>query len=61
MPALVRLVIDQQTIIRTVRLPDIPRPGELIELADGTRVVVRTIEPSRDSIVVAQVCAKLAP
>ena len=60
MPALVRLVIDTQKATKTVRLPEIPLPGELIELADGTRVIVRKIEASEDGIVAAEVRANLA-
>jgi hypothetical protein len=60
MPALVRLHIDKHGDAHTVRLPEMPMPGELIELADGTRVVVRQIEPSQGGIVVAEVRVKLA-
>ena len=45
MAALVRLVIDGQRNTRTVRFCDLLRPGELIQLGDGTRVVVETVEP----------------
>jgi hypothetical protein len=60
MTALVRLIVDRQGAVKTVRLPEVPIPGELIELADGTRVVVSKIEPSQDGLVAAEVRAKLA-
>jgi hypothetical protein len=59
MAALVRLIIDRHMAAETVRLPEVPVPGDLIHLADGTRVVVHEIEPSK-GIVVAEVRAKLA-
>ena len=45
MAALVRLVIEHQPITRDVRLCDLPHPGELIQLGDGTRLVVQAVAP----------------
>jgi len=45
---LVRLVIQDQPISRTIRLCDLPHRGELIQLGDGTRVVVETVETCPD-------------
>ena len=59
MAALVRLVVDRQ-VAKTLRLPEMPVPGDLIELTDGTSVVVREIELRQRGIVAAEVRAKLA-
>lgn len=56
---IVRLVIDQVWIAKTVRLPDLPQRGELIALHDGTRVTVTTIAPSHGGLVDAEVRARL--
>lgn len=49
MPAVVRLLIgDGQP--STIRLPEVPTPGELIELPDGTRVVVRSLERTQGNL-----------
>ena len=60
--ALVRIVIEQQPLARTVRLPDLPHPGELIELSDGTRIVVSDVEPAPRGrgIIAAEVHARPA-
>jgi hypothetical protein len=60
MAALVRLIVDRHTAAKTLRLPKLPVPGDLIKLADGTSVVVREIEPSKRGIVAAEVRAKPA-
>jgi hypothetical protein len=56
MSAIVRIVIDKHDT-RTVRLPEIPTRGDLIELGDGTRVTVRETELSTHGIVAATVRA----
>jgi hypothetical protein len=56
MPVLIRLRVGRMEA-RTLRLPDLPRVGELIELSDHTRVVVRTIERTPDDFVEAEVRA----
>jgi hypothetical protein len=60
MAALVRLIIDPHTSATTLRLPELPLLGDRIELADGTSVVVREIEPRQRGIVTAEVRAELA-
>ena len=62
MAALVRILIEKQPLARTVRLPDLPYPGELIELADGTRIVVADVEPAPRGrgIIAAEVRARPA-
>jgi hypothetical protein len=60
MAALVRLIIGEQTA-KTVRLPELPAPGELIQLADGTRVIVGNVEPLTGGNVDAEVLAKPSP
>ncbi len=60
MSVLVRLVIDERSIIRRVRLPDLPLRGELIELADGTRVIVDRIVRGSAGGDEVEVRAKLA-
>ena len=56
MPVFIRLLVGRMKA-RTVRLPDLPRVGELIELPGHTRVVVRTIERTPNDIVDAEVRA----
>jgi hypothetical protein len=56
MPVLIRLLVGRMEA-RTLRLPDLPRVGELIELSDHTRVVVRAIKRTPDDLVEAEVCA----
>jgi hypothetical protein len=58
MSVLVCLVIDRRWIAKNIGLPDLPLPGELIELADGTCVIVSRVEPSRGGLVDAEVRAK---
>jgi len=60
MSAVVHLTIDRQEAGTTVRLPDVPAPGDLIELADGTRLIVREIALRSSGIVAADVRAKTA-
>ena len=45
MPLLVRLLIGEQAIVKRVRLPELPLEGDLIELADGTHVIVDSVKP----------------
>jgi hypothetical protein len=59
MPPIVRIIIDQHDT-RTVRLPEVPTRGEMVELGDGTRVIVSDTELSTHGIVAATVRATLA-
>jgi len=43
MPTLVRLLIGEQAIVKRVRLPELPLEGDLIELADGTQLIVDSV------------------
>ncbi len=61
MAAVVRITVDKQPDGHTVRLHELPTPGDQIELADGTRVVVREIELRTRGIVAADVRANSAP
>ena len=56
MPVFIRLVVARAEP-RTLRLPDLPRRGETIELPDHVRVVVDTIERTPNDIVDAEVHA----
>ena len=63
-----RLVIENHTIGGTLRLPakalhlpQLPAAGELIRLADGSRVVVDHVMPSTDAGVDAEVYGTLSP
>ena len=56
MPVLIRLLVERMEA-RVLRLPDLPRIGELIELPDHTRVVIRTINRIPDDLVDAEVRA----
>ena len=58
MSALVRLHVDAPCDARIVRLPELPTPGDLIHLVDGTHVTVREIERNRTGIVVADIRAE---
>jgi hypothetical protein len=44
MPVLVRLLIGEQPIVKRVRLPEMPLEGDLIELADGTQLIVDSVD-----------------
>jgi hypothetical protein len=58
--AVIRITVDRQADGHTVRLPDVPSPGDEIELADGTLVVVREIVLRTRGIVAADVRARTA-
>ncbi len=58
--AVVRVTVDRKAEGHTVRLPEVPSPGDQIELADGTLVVVREIELRTRGIVAADVRARTA-
>jgi hypothetical protein len=60
MSAVVRVTVDRQPDDHTVRLPEVPTPGDQIELADGTLVVVREIVLRTRGIVAADVRAQPA-
>jgi hypothetical protein len=55
MAAVVRLTVDNEEPGTVLRLADVPAPGDRIELADGTRLVVRGIERRSRGIVAADV------
>ena len=57
---MVRITVDRQPDGHTVRLSEVPSPGDQIELADGTLVVVREIELRTRGIVAADIRAKTA-
>lgn len=40
-----------------VHLPDVPEPGEIIELPDGTRIMVDRVAPSTQDGIEAEVSA----
>jgi hypothetical protein len=40
-----------------VHLPDMPEPGEILELPDGTRIMVDRVEPSTHAGIDAEVRA----
>ena len=56
MSAVVHLTVDTQpgTVLR---LAEVPAPGDRIELADGTKLVVRETQPRARGIVAADVRA----
>lgn len=60
MPALVRILIDKRMDTKTMQLPELPQPGELIQIPDGTRVIVRKVELTPGGNCIAEVRAKLA-
>lgn len=45
MAAIVRVRIEDVSDAQTTRLPDVPAPGTLIELDDGTCVIVTSVHP----------------
>ena len=55
-PVFIRLVVASAEP-RTLRLPDLPRRGEVLELPDHIRVVVDAIERTPNDIVDAEVHA----
>jgi hypothetical protein len=57
MSAVVRLTVDKQGAGTVLRLPEVPLPGDQIELADGTKLVVHETERRSRGIVAADVRA----
>jgi hypothetical protein len=60
MSAVVRLTVDKQEAGTVLRLAEVPMPGDRIELADGTKLVVHEIERRSTGIVAADVRANSA-
>jgi hypothetical protein len=60
MSAVVRLTVDAQEAGTVLRLAEVPMPGDRIELADGTMIVVHEIERRSRVIVAADVRARSA-
>ena len=58
MPAVVRLTIDTEEAGTVLRLAEVPMPGDRIELADGTKLVIHEIERRSRGIVAADVRAR---
>lgn len=61
MATLVRVLIESVRDAKTMRLPDLPAPGELIELDDGICVIVTSVHPTVPTgLIQAVVRAELA-
>ena len=62
MPTIIGVVIDGGKHPKTtIRLPNMPTPGQLIELRDGTCVIVTGVYPQpAKGLIEAVVCAELA-
>lgn len=62
MPAIIGVVVEGGKYTKkTIRLPTMPDPGQLIELQDGTCVIVTSVHPmSPPGLIEAVVCAELA-
>ncbi len=57
MSAVVRLTVGKEEVGTVLRLPEVPMPGDRIELADGSKLVVHEIERRSRGIVAADVRA----
>jgi hypothetical protein len=60
--ALYRLIVDLETSVRTIVMPLAaePQPGDVVELPNGHRCVVREIVPAReDDTVTADIYADI--